>query len=139
MKLLWEMLFLFSVILTLSISSEIYGLGIPAICFLIFAFQKRRLGKIFAYRKSVAYLAIVPFAFWWFLSPSQNGVFSQWLLIIPSWYFLFLALWQWKSVGRGGYSVFVMASLSLLAFCSRSSALRAFEEKRSSSEKTQPQ
>lgn len=107
MKLLWEMLFLFSVILTLSISSEIYGLGIPAICFLIFAFQKRRLGKIFAYRKSVAYLAIVPFAFWWFLSPSQNGVFSQWLLIIPSWYFLFLALWQWKSVGRGGYSVFV--------------------------------
>lgn len=106
MKLLFEALFLTCVLLAVSYSSELWPLALPCFAYLVWLYRVRSRGKRPLYRKSVAYGAIVPFSLWWALSPSQ-GVFSPWLLIIPSWYFMFLALWQWRGVGRGGFMVFV--------------------------------
>ncbi|SIN89121.1 transglutaminase domain-containing protein [Fibrobacter sp. UWB11] len=64
--------------------------------------------KIPRYRKLFAYGAIVPFALWWLLTPSvENGV-SPYLVFIPAWYLLYLALLQKRSLGNGGYEVFVV-------------------------------
>ena len=50
---------------------------------------------------------ILPFALWWFLSPNTRGhFFSPWLFVIPSWYFMSLAILQWQSSGKGGFPVF---------------------------------
>ena len=59
------------------------------------------------YRKLLAYGAIVPCALWWVLTPSvENGV-SPFLVYIPAWYMLYLAFLQKRSLGNGGYEVFV--------------------------------
>lgn len=103
----FEAVFLFLVLVVLTYSSEVWILGIVAFFALLkFALNHYR-KKVPLYLKSVAYLAIVPFAFWWVLSPSVERGFSPWLLIIPSWYFMFLALWQWRGLHRGGFPVFV--------------------------------
>lgn len=106
MKLVFEALFLSCVLLAVSYSSELWLLALPYFASILWIYRIRRRGKRPLYRKSVAYGAIVPFSLWWALSPSQ-GVFSPWLLIIPSWYFMFLAIWQWRGIGRGGFMVFV--------------------------------
>lgn len=107
MKRYFEALFLFLVLAVISYSSELWFLGLAGLLALLkFGYDHYR-NKTPVYLKSVAYLAIVPFAFWWVLSPSVERGFSPWLLIIPSWYFMFLALWQWRGLHRGGFSVFV--------------------------------
>lgn len=64
--------------------------------------------KIPRYKKLFAYGAIVPFALWWLLTPSvENGV-SPYLVFIPAWYLLYLAFLQKRSLGNGGYEVFVV-------------------------------
>ena len=64
--------------------------------------------KIPRYRKLYAYGAIVPSALWWVLTPSvENGV-SPYLVFIPAWYLLYLAWLQKRSLGNGGYEVFVV-------------------------------
>ena len=64
--------------------------------------------KIPRYRKTLAYGAIVPCALWWVLTPSvENGV-SPYLVFIPAWYLLYLAWLQKRSLGNGGYEVFVV-------------------------------
>lgn len=66
------------------------------------------LQKIPRYRKMLAYGAIVPCALWWVLTPSvENGV-SPYLVFIPAWYLLYLAWLQKRSLGNGGYEVFVV-------------------------------
>ena len=64
--------------------------------------------KIPRYRKLFAYGAIVPCALWWVLTPSvENGV-SPYLVFIPAWYLLYLAWLQKRSLGNGGFEVFVV-------------------------------
>lgn len=66
------------------------------------------LQRIPRYRKLFAYGAIVPCALWWVLTPNvENGV-SPYLVFIPAWYLLYLAFLQKRSLGNGGYEVFVV-------------------------------
>lgn len=106
MKLLCEALFLSCVLFAVAYSSGLWLLALPYFAAIVWLYRVRRRGRRPLYRKSVAYGAIVPFSLWWAVSPSQ-GVVSPWLLIIPAWYFMFLALWQWRGIGRGGFMVFV--------------------------------
>ena len=60
------------------------------------------------YRKLFAYGAIVPCALWWVLTPSVESGVSPYLVFIPAWYLLYLAWLQKRSLGNGGYEVFVV-------------------------------
>ena len=60
------------------------------------------------YRKLFAYGAIVPCALWWVLTPSVESGVSPYLVFIPAWYMLYLAWLQKRSLGNGGYEVFVV-------------------------------
>ena len=64
--------------------------------------------KIPRYRKVFAYGAIVPCALWWVLTPSVELGVSPYLVFIPAWYLLYLAWLQKRSLGNGGYEVFVV-------------------------------
>ncbi len=64
--------------------------------------------KIPRYRKIFAYGAIVPCALWWVLTPSVETGVSPYLVFIPAWYLLYLAWLQKRSLGNGGYEVFVV-------------------------------
>ena len=64
--------------------------------------------KIPRYRKAFAYGAIVPCALWWVLTPSVEMGVSPYLVFIPAWYLLYLAWLQKRSLGNGGYEVFVV-------------------------------
>lgn len=94
-------------ILFVGYQSEVYVLALPAALAAIWIFTRVGAGKVAPLRKSILYAAILPFSFWWVLSPSIEGRLSPWLFFIPAWYCLFLALMQWRSVGRGGELVFV--------------------------------
>ena len=64
--------------------------------------------KIPRYKKVFAYGAIVPCALWWVLTPSVEMGVSPYLVFIPAWYLLYLAWLQKRSLGNGGYEVFVV-------------------------------
>jgi hypothetical protein len=64
--------------------------------------------KVPRYRKVFAYGAIVPCALWWVLTPSVEMGVSPYLVFIPAWYLLYLAWLQKRSLGNGGYEVFVV-------------------------------
>ena len=64
--------------------------------------------KIPRYKKIFAYGAIVPCALWWVLTPSVEMGVSPYLVFIPAWYLLYLAWLQKRSLGNGGYEVFVV-------------------------------
>ena len=66
------------------------------------------LQKIPRYRKMFAYGAIVPCALWWVLTPSVESGVSPYLVFIPAWYLLYLTWLQKRSLGNGGYEVFVV-------------------------------
>lgn len=111
-----KMVFFCIVSVNLGFSSGLEILGfIFAIAFVYlsvkqFAFSKKLPGspKIPRYRKIFAYGAIVPCALWWVLTPSVEGGVSPYLVIIPAWYLLYLAWLQKRSLGNGGYEVFVV-------------------------------
>lgn len=87
-------------------------LGIPFAFYFLFigclnASRRRDFSKRPKYRKLPAYLAIVPLALFWFLTPGvQQGVNPS-MVFIPGIYFLFLTALQERSRGNGGYEVFV--------------------------------
>ena len=64
--------------------------------------------KIPRYRKLFAYGAIVPCALWWVLTPSVEVGVSPFLVYIPAWYLLYLSFLQKRSIGNGGFEVFVV-------------------------------
>lgn len=99
--------FLFLCILFVGHQSGVYALAIPSFLFALWILMRQKKGKSARLKKGLLYLAIVPFSFWWFLSPSIEGQISPWLFFIPAWFCLFLALMQWRSLGRGGELVFV--------------------------------
>ena len=102
--------------INLGFSSGIEILGILfAIAFVYlsvkqFANSKKspELQKIPRYRKMLAYGAIVPCALWWVLTPSVESGVSPYLVFIPAWYLLYLTWLQKRSLGNGGYEVFVV-------------------------------
>lgn len=59
------------------------------------------------YHKWLAYAGIVPCAIWWLVTPAVDYGVSPYLVYIPGWYLLFLSFLQLRSIGRGGYEVFV--------------------------------
>lgn len=94
--------------LNLGFSSELPWLGIifvAAFIVLLFRYDESRVP---VYRKSIAYGLIVPFAIWWVLSPEMEYGMSPWLVFIPAYYLLSLAYLQKRSLGNGGYDVFVL-------------------------------
>ena len=94
--------------LNLGFSSELPWLGfIFAAAFVVLLFRYDAL-RVPVYRKSIAYGLIVPFAIWWVLSPEMEYGMSPWLVFIPAYYLLSLAYLQKRSLGNGGYDVFVL-------------------------------
>lgn len=94
--------------LNLGLSSELPWLGfIFAAAFVVLLFRYDA-SRVPPYRKSVAYGLIVPFAIWWVLSPEMEYGMSPWLVFIPAYYLLSLAYLQKRSLGNGGYDVFVL-------------------------------
>ncbi len=67
-------------------------------------------------RRALLYAGILPFALWFLTIDGYSPLFFY----IPAWYLLYLAILEWRSVGNGGKSVFVLfdaaASLSLSSF-----------------------
>ena len=100
----------------LGISSELEILGILfAILFVALHIKQYLVSKsatnqrkIPRYRKLFAYGAIVPCALWWVLTPSVEMGVSPYLVFIPAWYLLYLSFLQKRSLGNGGYEVFVV-------------------------------
>ena len=94
--------------LNLGLSSELPWLGlIFATAFIVLLFRYDA-SRVPVYRKSIAYALIVPFAIWWVLSPEMEFGMSPWLVFIPAYYLLSLAYLQKRSLGHGGYDVFVL-------------------------------
>ena len=105
--------------LNLGFSSELPWLGfIFAAAFIVLLFRYDA-SRVPVYRKSIAYGLIVPFAIWWVLSPEMEFGMSPWLVFIPAYYLLSLAYLQKRSLGNGGYDVFVLFNgllLQIVAF-----------------------
>lgn len=105
-------LFLCIASFNLGVSSELLFLGILFLA--LFVYLPLR-GWLFSqpkaspprYKKTIAYLGIVPCAIWWVLTPSVDYGMSPYIVYIPAWYLLFLAWLQKRSVGNGAYEVFV--------------------------------
>lgn len=94
--------------LNLGFSSELPWLGfIFAAAFVVLLFRYDA-SRVPVYRKSIAYGLIVPFAIWWVISPEMEYGMSPWLVFIPAYYLLSLAYLQKRSLGNGGYDVFVL-------------------------------
>ena len=70
--------------------------------------KSQNVHRVPRYRKLLAYGAIVPSALWWVLTPSVEKGVSPYLVFIPAWYLLYLAWLQKRSLGNGGYEVFVV-------------------------------
>ena len=94
--------------LNLGFSSELPWLGFIFAAAFIVLFFRYDASRVPVYRKSIAYGLIVPFAIWWVLSPEMEFGMSPWLVFIPAYYLLSLAFLQKRSLGNGGYDVFVL-------------------------------
>lgn len=96
-----------SVNLGVSSGLELFGILLA----LLFAYLHYREWKkpdaVPRYRKSVAYLSVIPFAVWWVMVPSVEYGVSPYVVYIPAWYLLLLAWLQKRSVGNGGFEAFV--------------------------------
>ncbi|SOE78401.1 Transglutaminase-like superfamily protein [Fibrobacter sp. UWT3] len=94
--------------LNLGLSSDLSWLGIIFVAAFIVLLFRYDASHVPVYRKSIAYGLIVPFAIWWVLSPEMEYGMSPWLVFIPAYYLLSLAYLQKRSLGNGGYDVFVL-------------------------------
>lgn len=87
-------------------------LGIPFAFYFLFigclnATKRRDFSRRPKYRKLPAYLAIVPLALFWFLTPGVEQGVNPSLVFIPGTYLLFLTALQERSRGNGGFEAFV--------------------------------
>ena len=94
--------------LNLGLSSDLPWLGIIFVAAFIVLLFRYDASHVPVYRKSIAYGLILPFAIWWVLSPEMEYGMSPWLVFIPAYYLLSLAYLQKRSLGNGGYDVFVL-------------------------------
>lgn len=101
-------LFLGIASVNLGISSGLPVLGIFfAIAFLYLLFVQKVDGNP-RYKKTFAYMGIVPCAIWWVLTPKVDFGVSPYIAYIPAWYLLFLSFLQKRSLRNGGFEVFVV-------------------------------
>ncbi len=76
------------------------------------------------YRKLPAYLAIVPLALYWMITPGvENGV-NPTMVFLPGLYLLFLTALQERSRGNGGYDAFVNFNSTVVLLASMYQAPR---------------
>ena len=94
--------------LNLGLSSDLPWLGIIFVAAFIVLLFRYDASRVPVYRKSIAYGLILPFAIWWVLSPEMEYGMLPWLVFIPAYYLLSLAYLQKRSLGNGGYDVFVL-------------------------------
>lgn len=103
-----KMLLLCMTSINLGMSSGLIWLGFVFFAAFMVAFFRYDASRVPVYRKSIAYGLIVPFAIWWVLSPEAEFGISPWLVYIPAYYLLSLALLQVRSLGNGGHDVFIL-------------------------------
>ena len=103
-----KMLLLCMTSINLGLSSELIWLGLVFFVAFMVVFFRYDASRVPVYRKSIAYGLIVPFAIWWVLSPEVEFGISPWLVYIPAYYLLSLALLQVRSLGNGGHDVFIL-------------------------------
>ena len=103
-----KMLLLCMTSINLGLSSELIWLGLVFFAAFMVVFFRYDASRVPVYRKSIAYGLIVPFAIWWVLSPEVEFGISPWLVYIPAYYLLSLALLQVRSLGNGGHDVFIL-------------------------------
>lgn len=94
--------------INLGFSSGLVWLGFIFFAAFMVVFFRNDASRNPVYRKSIAYGLIVPFAIWWVLSPQAEYGISPWLVYIPAYYLLSLALLQMRSLGNGGHDVFIL-------------------------------
>lgn len=94
--------------INLGFSSGLVWLGFIFFAVFMVVFFRNDASRNPVYRKSIAYGLIVPFAIWWVLSPQAEYGISPWLVYIPAYYLLSLALLQMRSLGNGGHDVFIL-------------------------------
>ena len=94
--------------INLGFSSGLVWLGFIFFAVFMVVFFRNDASRNPVYRKSIAYGLIVPFAIWWVLSPLAEYGISPWLVYIPAYYLLSLALLQMRSLGNGGHDVFIL-------------------------------
>ena len=88
------------------------------------ATSRRDFSKRPKYKKLPAYLAIVPLALYWVMTPGvQNGV-NPTMVFIPGLYLLFLTALQERSRGNGGFEAFVNFNSIMVLLCSTYQAPR---------------
>ncbi len=95
-------------IVSLGFASSAWILAVFALLFCLLIYRRLRMGKISVLRRVLLYVGILPFAIWFAAYPNPPGGFSPLFFCIPAWYLLYLALMEWRSVGRGGKNVFVL-------------------------------
>lgn len=93
-----------------------------ALYFLVVGVQntssRRDFSKRPKFKKLPVYLAIVPLAMYWMITPGvQNGVNPS-MVFLPGLYLLFLTALQERSRGNGGFEVFVHFDGLLVLMCS---------------------
>lgn len=103
----WTFAFLAFATTSVALTADAWLIGLPMLAALAWVVVRLHLGHFVKLRKAWLYAAIVPCAIAWAATPSLAGHPSPELLSIPAFYFLFLALMEWRSVGRGGFRVFV--------------------------------
>ena len=103
-----KMLLLGMTSINLGFSSGLVWLGFIFFAVFMVVFFRNDASRNPVYRKSIAYGLIVPFAIWWVLSPQAEYGISPWLVYIPAYYLLSLALLQMRSLGNGGHDVFIL-------------------------------
>ena len=94
--------------INLGFSSGLVWLGFIFFAAFMVVFFRNDASRNPVYRKSIAYGLIVPFAIWWVLSPQAEYGISPWLVYIPAYYLLSLALLQVRSLGNGGHDAFIL-------------------------------
>lgn len=115
-----SLLILVAAIVAVWNASGFWALAVVALGYCLFAYRKLRQERPAKLRRVLLYLGIVPFALWFAAYPTTPGGFSPVFFYIPACYFLFLALLEWRSLGRGGRDVFVrfdaFAAITLCLF-----------------------
>lgn len=70
------------------------------------------------YKKLPAYIAIVPLALYWVMTPGVTNGVNPTMVFIPGLYLLYLTALQERSRGNGGYEVFVNFNSMVVLLCS---------------------
>lgn len=98
--------------------SGLWFLAVLALGFCLYSYRNLRQECPAKLRRAFLYLGIVPFAIWFAAYPTVPGGFSPLFFQIPACYFVYIALLEWRSLGKGGRDVFVrFDAFAAIALC----------------------